>query len=139
MWRQCLFPRSTREFRGKRWVKIALRTLHLVGVAGIGGGFLYGAAVENWRVYLYLTLLSGAAMTVLEIWSNGIWLLQLRGIAVMVKLGLMAVLALWPVADAALFIVIIVISGAIAHAPGAVRYFSPWRWRRLDSLYGDSG
>jgi len=26
----------------KRWIKISLRTLHLLAVAGIGGGVLFG-------------------------------------------------------------------------------------------------
>lgn len=139
VWCQRLFPRSTREFAGKRAVKIALRTVHLVGVAGIGGGFLYGAEMDAWRGYLYLTLLSGVAMMALEIWSNGIWLLQLRGMAVIVKLIALAAMTVTPDLEAPLFLAIVVISGVIAHAPGDVRYFSIWRWRRMDSLYEESG
>lgn len=32
-----LFPAENRSYPGKRWVETALRTLHLIGTAGIGG------------------------------------------------------------------------------------------------------
>ena len=46
-----LFPRDSRSFSGKRWVNIALRTIHLIGVAGLGGGFLYQSPSEVWLPY----------------------------------------------------------------------------------------
>ena len=51
-----LFPSNSRFFPGQRWANICLRTLHLVGLAGLGGGFLYPAAGEHWRIYLDLVV-----------------------------------------------------------------------------------
>ncbi|MCB1819556.1 MAG: hypothetical protein KDI77_16675, partial [Gammaproteobacteria bacterium] len=56
---QILFPEPTRYFPGQRWVNIALRSLHLVGVAGIGSGFLFDQAPAAWDTYWHLTLISG--------------------------------------------------------------------------------
>lgn len=129
-----LFPLESRGFPGGRWLRVGLRSLHLLGTAGVGGGFLYGAPPEAWLPWLWLTVASGAAMMALELWSNGVWIVQMRGLAMLLKLALLA-LAVWlgePRAD--LLIAVILISGIIAHAPARLRYYSPWHRRRIESL-----
>ncbi|MGD8708979.1 MAG: hypothetical protein PVF40_01215 [Ectothiorhodospiraceae bacterium] len=128
------FPPASRRLPAQRWLKITLRTLHLLGTAGVGGAFLYGAAESAWMPYLWLVIASGAGMLALEVWSNGIWLIQVRGLAIGLKLVLLAAIA-WADAPALpLFVAVIAISGVISHAPGDVRYFSPWHGRRVESL-----
>ena len=46
----------------KRWTKISLRTLHLLAVAGVGGGILFGLEKDLWINYWWLALVSGALM-----------------------------------------------------------------------------
>lgn len=128
-----LCPRESRQFTGKRWLKISLRTLHLVGIAGLAGGILFKLPVAQWHGYLVLTMVSGFCYLGLELWSNGIWFIQLRGITIFVKLGLVYVMMQHP--DQAWWVVIIIVlSSVISHAPGNVRYFSPWHRRRVDHL-----
>ncbi len=134
--KELLFPPQSRSFPGERWFNISLRTLHLIGLAGLGGGFLYSSANELWRVYLYLTLLSGLGLTLIALWSSVIWLVQLRGQVVLLKLLLLALIPLWPAMGLPLFIGVIVISGLIAHAPGDVRYYSLFHGRRIEQLPG---
>lgn len=128
-----LFPPHSRGFTGKRWVEISLRTLHLIGTAGVGGGFLWGADPAHWMPFLWLTVLSGGVMAGLQIWGNGIWLIQVRGLAVIAKLLLILLMIAWG-ARADLFLLIIIISGVISHAPGSVRYFSPLLMQRIEHL-----
>lgn len=129
-----LIPETPRAFPALRWVRITLRTLHLVGIAGLGGGFLYGAEPAMWQPYLLLTVYSGAALVAVELWSTCLWLIQLRGIAVVVKLALIAWMMQAGHLAAPLFVAVVMISGVIAHAPASVRYFSIFHWRRIDSL-----
>ena len=129
-----LFPRESRFLPGQRWLNVLFRTLHLVGLGGLGAGFLYPAVDESWRLYLYLTLISGVGLSLISIYSNGIWLIQLRGQMVFLKLLLLALIAPFPEHKTALFILIILISGWIAHAPARVRYYSPYHRRRIESL-----
>ena len=129
-----LFPLNTRGFRGRRWLNIGLRSLHLVGTAGVGGGFLYQAPAAGWMPYLALTVASGLAMVALELWANGIWLLQLRGQAVVLKLVLMGLIGWWPAFGPHLLVAVVLISGVVSHAPARVRYYSIFHGRRLDSL-----
>jgi len=128
-----VFPAQSRGFRGKRWTEIGLRTLHLIGTAGIGGGFLWGADPVHWIPFLWLTVLSGFAMTGLQVWGNGIWLIQVRGLAVVAKLLLLWLMIAYG-ARVDLFLLVIIISGVVSHAPASVRYFSPLLMRRIDHL-----
>ena len=129
-----LFPKQSRIFAGQRWVNILLRTLHLLGMAGVGGGYFYAAVDDAWQGFLYLTLVSGLIMMLLSIWSNGIWLLQLRGHAILLKLLLLLLMLVWPAYQATCLVLVIIISGLIAHAPGDVRYYSIFYRRRIDTL-----
>jgi hypothetical protein len=111
-----------------------MRTLHLVGVAGIGGGYLYLSQDETWRIYQDTCLISGALLSLLLVCSNGIWLLQLRGLVIALKVALFFCAILWPSLAIPLVILILVLSGWIAHAPAKVRYYSPFYGRRIESL-----
>ncbi len=129
-----LFPKQSRTFVGQRWLSILLRTLHLLGIAGMGGGYFYASVGDGWLWFLYLALASGVLMMLLSIWSNGIWLLQLRGHAILLKVLLLTLMLAWPEQKAALFVVVIIISGLVAHAPGDVRYYSIFYRRRIEKL-----
>lgn len=108
----------------------ALRSAHLVGVGGCGGAFLYDGPREIWLPFLMLTVVSGFAMVLLEIWSSRYWIIELRGIAIIAKLLLLSLAGMFDGISAAVFIAAIVISGVFSHAPAAVRYFSIYHRRR---------
>ena len=131
--KRLLFPEESRFFPGQRWVNIALRTLHLIGIAGLGGGFFYASEGDSWRTFFDLTLWSGAGLTAIAVWNDGIWLVQLRGQAILLKLLLLGLMPLLPSLRLPLFLAILVISGVMAHAPASVRYYSLWHGRRLES------
>jgi len=129
-----LVPETPRTFPALRWVRISLRTAHLLGVAGLGGGFLYGAAPAAWMPYLWLAFVTGTVMVMLELWSTGLWLIQVRGLSVVVKLGLIAWLMRADPLQMPVLIAVVVISGVVSHAPADVRYFSVFHGRRIDGL-----
>lgn len=107
-----------------------LRCAHLVGVGGIGGAYLYEGPREIWMPFLVLTLVSGILMTALELWSSRYWLIEIRGLAIALKVALLGLVRVIDEFEAAAFIVAIVISGIVSHAPAAVRYHSIWHGRR---------
>lgn len=117
-----------------RWLNIGLRTLHLIGIAGIGGAYFYSADAASWVPYLWLTLLSGFSLVGVSLYSNGVWLLQLRGVIILLKLLLLLLLVFLPQASLPGAIVVIVLSSFIAHAPGNLRYYSPWHRRRIEHV-----
>ena len=123
----------------KRWTKISLRTLHLLAVAGVGGGILFGLEKELWISYWWLALVSGALMMVIDIVSNPVWVVQVRGLAVFLKLILLAFLGSYPSLDGWLLTVIIIISAVISHAPGKLRYYSVYHRRDTSSVNDSKG
>jgi hypothetical protein len=120
-----LFPMQPRSFYGQRWVNIGMRCVHLVGITGIGGGFLNGLDAGSWSLYWQLTVFSGVALSLIYIWSSGIWLLELKGLAIILKLVVLTVALMIPDLRSTAFILVIIMSGLIAHAPARVR---SWRW-----------
>lgn len=127
-----LFPKQSRSFKGQRWVSIVIRSLHLIGIAGVGAAFLFQLPDIQWLPYMVLTLTSGSAMMLLEIWSNGIWLIQLRGLSTLLKLLILSttfVVGLQPY----ILVAVILISGIMSHAPAKVRYYSVFHRKVINS------
>ena len=117
----------------KRWIKISLRTLHLLAIAGVGGGILFGLEKDLWLVYWWLAIASGGLMMLMDIISNPVWLVQVRGLVIVIKLMMLAFLGCYPAWDSYLLIFIIIISGVISHAPGKLRYYSIYHGKVITS------
>lgn len=123
----------------KRWTKISLRTLHLLAVTGVGGGILFGLEKGLWINYWWLALVSGVLMMAIDIVSNPVWVVQVRGLAIFLKLILLAFLGSYPSLDGWLLAVIIIISAVISHAPGKLRYYSVYHRRDTSSVNDSKG
>jgi len=129
-----LFPIENRSFPMLRWTKIIIRTLHLVGITGLGAIFFSSPHNYDFIPFAIIAYITGLLFVALEIWSNGVWLIQLRGIAIYLKVTILALLFLFPGYETVFIIILIIISGMISHAPADVRYFSLFHGRRLSSL-----
>jgi hypothetical protein len=123
----------------KRWTKISLRTLHLLAVAGVGGGILFGLEQDLWRSYWLLALASGGLMMLVDIIANPLWLVQVRGLVIFLKLALLVMLGRYPLLDGYLLGAIIVISTVISHAPGKLRYYSVYHGKQILSSNDTKG
>ncbi|WP_286237007.1 hypothetical protein [Neptuniibacter halophilus] len=125
-----LFTIEKREIPHKRWLSISLRTLHLIGMAGLAGAHLYKQPPESWLPFLLLTIISGLLMAAMEIYSHPIWLIQMRGTAIGIKLLLLSTLIWWfDQPNAVIYLLAIIISAIVSHAPGRLRYYSLWHRR----------
>ncbi len=109
------------NFKGKRWLKIFLRSIHLVGIAGVFATALTGESIP---IYWAVAALSGLGLLVLEALTNLIWFVQVRSLAMYVKFSLLAALFFYPHYAWHILVVIILLSSIISHAPSSVRYFS---------------
>lgn len=105
----------------RRLTKVLVRTSHLIGMAGMFGAAMYGASEPT---YFYLTMISGVVLVGMEAWSGRIWFVQLRGLAVYLKLLLLALLHVALQHAIFILIVVIALSGFMSHAPGWIRYYS---------------
>ncbi len=123
----------------KRWVKIGLRTLHLLSVTGVGGGILFEIDRSAWLGYWWLALVSGLLMMLIDIFANPVWMVQVRGLVMYLKFFLLILMGLYPPMDHQLLFIIIIISAAISHAPGNLRYYSVYHGKVISSTNDSKG
>jgi hypothetical protein len=110
---------NVRDFPGRRWLNLSLRAAHLAGIVLLGAALLGGGEIATGAG---LTLLSGLGMFVGDAWANPAHVREVAGFGVLVKLALVAVMALSPPVALPVFWGILVISTLLSHAPGALRH-----------------
>jgi len=105
----------------RRLLKVIVRSLHLVGVAGVFGNAMMGTASSS---YISLAIITGIVLVVMEAYSGWIWFVQLRGVSLYLKLLLLLLMHFYPQSSIACLIAVIIISGFMSHAPSWIRYYS---------------
>ena len=83
---------SEKRFWVQRLSKTALRALHILGIAGAGGGILLNIDKSLWLNYWYLAMSTGSILMLWEIMRDWRWLIQLKGVLTLGKLGLLCAL-----------------------------------------------
>lgn len=109
---------------GVRALRTTLRTAHLLAFGALYGGHLYGVPAERLWPALLATVATGGAFMSLEIYRTPIWLVQLRGVATLVKIALVAAVAIFWNVRVWLLTAAIIIAGISSHMPGRYRYYS---------------
>ena len=115
-------PRSRdnlRDFPGRRWLNLSLRTAHIAGIVLLGAALLGAGELPPGA---WLTFISGLGMFAGDAWANPAHVREVAGFGVLVKLALVAVMALYPPASLPLFWTILVVSTLLSHAPGNLRH-----------------
>jgi hypothetical protein len=115
---------SRRDSRGLRWLSIALRSLHLVGVV-LAGAALFGGSPFQVTAFA-LMLITGFCLFGIELWSNRLHWRELAGVFIPLKLLLVAAMILMPNYAAVLFWLLLIASSVISHAPRAFRHRRPF-------------
>ena len=110
---------NVRDFPGRRWLNLSLRTAHLSGIVLLGAGLL-GAG--NVTAGAWLTLISGLAMFAGDAWANPAHLREVAGFGVLAKLALVSLMVAHPASALPVFWAILVLSTLLSHAPGALRH-----------------
>jgi len=99
-----------------RWLRTGLRTAHLLAFAALYGGHVYGVDGPDgaWTA----TLVTGAALMAVDLVREPVFLVQVRGLATLVKIGLLVAVQAWPGAALALLTPAAVIGAVSSHMPG---------------------
>jgi hypothetical protein len=112
-----------------RVYKLLARTVHLIAIAGLVGGHMFGAPLEPLRRLLYLSIITGVAMGALEAYPNPRFFCEGWALLLWLKLALLtSVLVFWNVRTSIL-IVVVVIASVGSHMPRALRHWVPLRNR----------
>lgn len=124
MIKSLLFPSPLRDFPAQRWVRISVRTWHLASMAALFGGVVQGFAIPDLPLAVWHTALSGGLFVALELYNSCVFLLQLKGLAVVLKLALLGAAVASPDYSTVWLVVAIVVGGISSHMPGRYRYYS---------------
>jgi len=129
-----VFPEQNRGFWGKRWLNVYLRSAHLCGACGYSAGILFDVTSKHVLTFYLITAISGLLMIVIDVFTNGIWIIQNRGWMIILKTVLAGhLLLIAPYEKWGLF-AIIIFSSIVSHATGNFRYYSVFHRKRVDLL-----
>lgn len=112
-------PDSRRDFPGRRWLNVSLRSLHLAGVVLLGAALL-GAGDTDPGGWLMLS--SGLAMFASDLLTQPGHLREVAGVGILLKLLLVALLLALPALAVPLFWTLLLASTLLSHAPGGFRH-----------------
>lgn len=107
-----------------RILRTTLRTAHLIAAGALYGGHVYGVESERLVPALLAVLVTGGAFLGLEAYQASVWLIQVRGVATIAKLALVAAVALFWEHRVLLLTLAVIIGGVSSHMPGRWRYHS---------------
>lgn len=107
-----------------RILRTVLRTAHLIAAGALYGGHVYGVEAERLVPSLVAVLATGGAFLALEVYQSSIWLIQVRGVATLTKLALVAAVALFWDLRVPLLTLAVIVGGVSSHMPGRFRYHS---------------
>jgi hypothetical protein len=107
-----------------RALNIAVRTAHLAVTGVLLGGHFVEAPAGRLRPVLYLAILTGALLVLIEAGGRWRWVHQGRGVLVLAKLALLCVIPFaWP-HRFAILTAIVVLASVGSHMPARYRYYS---------------
>jgi hypothetical protein len=123
-----------------RALNIALRTAHIGAMGVLLGGHAFDVDPDRLLVILWLTIVTGGALAVVEIAGPRLlWFHQGRGLMTMAKLVLLCVVPfawdhrLW------ILLAVIVIASVGSHMPARFRYYSVLRREVIPNASGPGG
>ncbi len=118
---------------GVRALRTALRTAHLLAFGALYGGYVYGVSAGALEPALGATLVSGALLMALDCLAEPVFLVQVRGLATLTKIGLLVAVQATPSVAVPLLTCAAIIGAVSSHMPGRFRYFSLVHGRAVGS------
>ncbi len=122
--RSLLFPDPPRRIPAHRAISIALRTAHLASFGTLLGGHVFDVDHSRLLPLLLATIATGAGLMALELASTCAWLFMGKGVAVLLKLLLLAMIPLFWEHRVSILLVVVVIASVGSHMPSRFRYYS---------------
>jgi len=116
---------------GVRAIRTTLRTAHLLASGILYGGHVYNLPPERLWPALLATITTGGVFMAVEMYRLPLWLVQLRGIAALVKIALVAAVPLCWSFRVWLLTAAVIIGSVASHMPGRYRYYSILHGRQI--------
>ena len=113
---------------------IVLRTAH-IGVTGmLLGGHFFGIAAERLLPFLYLAILTGAALGAAELYPNWRGVFEIRSLVIESKVLLLCWIPLLWNYRVGILLIVLVMASAGSHMPRRFRHHSVLQHRRMEAM-----
>jgi hypothetical protein len=109
-----------------RLYKLFARTVHLIAIAGLVGGHMFGAPLASLRLLLYLSVVTGLAMCALEAYPHRRFFYEGWALLLWLKLVVLMLVPVFWNARRPILIVTLVIASLGSHMPRALRHWTPF-------------
>jgi hypothetical protein len=120
--RHVLFPDPPRHFPGRRIIRSCLRAAHVAATAVLLGGHFVDGPLERLVPFLWVALATGTLLIISELLSTFAWLFEVRGLFILAKIALLSLILVFWESRAAILLIIMLLSVALAHASGSIRH-----------------
>ncbi len=117
-----LFPRVPRNFAYRRGVRTALRAAHIFAAGTLLAGYIFDQPAAVLEPWLLGTVLSGVLLLATDLHASLTVLLEVRGIGVLIKLVLLALVPVFWEARVPLLLTALAIGAVSSHMPGEYRH-----------------
>ncbi len=117
-------------------MSVLLRTAHLATFAALLGGHVFDVDPVRLTPWLVATAISGAGLMALELLSSVAWLGTAKGLAVLVKLALLATVPVFWEHRVVILFAIVILSGVTSHMPRQFRHHQVVRIPRVRGRQG---
>lgn len=119
-----LFPWPPRRLPWARPVQVALRTVHVAAMALVLGGLAFGVADARLHAAGVVTVASGVGLLAVELAKTGVFLYTGAGVASFLKLALLLLGHVFPVARFELYLAATLLASVGSHMNGRFRHYS---------------
>jgi len=117
-----LFPNSPRRIPRHRALGLALRTAHLMTFGALLGGHFFNVDSARLMPFLLATIASGVALLALELASTCAWLFMGKGLVVLAKLLILAMIPFFWEYRVFLLLLTVAVASVGSHMPSRFRH-----------------
>jgi hypothetical protein len=114
----------------RRWLRITLRTLHIIAFALVLGGVWFDLPATLLLRPAIASAVTGGLLAISHAGSTPLWFVELRGAITLAKLLLLILAILSPPLRVPLLLLVTGAASVSSHMPGRYRYYSIWHRRR---------
>lgn len=121
--RRLFFPSQYREVPQRRLIHNLLRSLHIISLGILIGGYFFDQSVDQLTPWFVATLITGAGLLLVDLYSSCILLFEVRGVSILLKLLLLSSLPLWShEAEIYLLMLLVILSAFTSHSSKRFRH-----------------
>lgn len=121
-----LFPLTPRDFPGRRALRSLLRTVHIFTIGILLGGHVFAQPDFILFPWAIAAVLTGLLMLATDLHASFAFILEVRGVAVLCKIFLTLLVAVFPQHAFILLTTVLVIGSISSHMPGRYRHRLLW-------------